>query len=152
HLGAAALRAPPASGMRIASEAPDLVAADAVRCRTLIVTACAEQDIAPRFAAVEAPRSRVRPHPAGRMRVPPTGAAIAHAPLDVAPVARLWRVTMSAARWLLLRLNRVAHHEIAAVYERRVDAFGAPSFHGEILRGVVASVAARLRVTGLAKL
>src|SRR5688572_14316426 len=100
HARARALAAAPASGMRIAAEAADLVAADAVGGRPLLVTGSARENVAARFSPVEAARVRIGGDPAGRMRIPRPAAIRADAARDVAGIACLGGVAAQAARGL----------------------------------------------------
>src|SRR5437762_2827523 len=69
--------------------------------------------------------------------------------LDVTGVARLRGMARETSSRTRLRLHRVARNELASVDEGPLDCFRSPSFDGEVLRRVVASVAVRLGMAGL---
>jgi hypothetical protein len=138
--------------MRIAPVRAHFVATDAVRCRALIVTARAQQDITARGSTVKAARTRIAANPAGRMRIAPFGQTSAHAASQMTRVASIRRVAPQAARRLRLRLHGVRSHEVAPVHEVSLHGFRLAALHAQILRRVVAAFAIGLRVTSLAEL
>jgi len=124
---------------------------DAVGRGALVVTARAEGDVATSRGAVEVARPRVC-RPADRVRVLPSYPVPADAPFHVAPVARRGFVTAEASGRIDLRLHRMPHQEVSSVHESSFDRLGAPLLDGEALADVVAPIAIRLCVTGLAEL
>jgi hypothetical protein len=138
--------------MRIATIPAHLVATDAVGSGALIVTARAEQDVAPRGRTVKTARPRVVADPARRMRIPPFDQASAHTTRQMAAVASVRRMTAQAERRLRLRFESVTGHEVAAVHETGLHGFRAPTFHAELLGRVMTAFAVGLRVTRLTQL
>lgn len=138
--------------MRIAAEAADLVAANAIRGGALVVAGGASENIASGLLPVKAAGVRIRSHPARRMRILGTQANGADSARDVASVAALRGVAALAPHRLRLGFDRVPNHEVAAMDETTFDLLRHSRLHRQSLRNVVAVVALRLRVAGLAEL
>src|SRR5690606_5075191 len=152
HRGCRLARALPAPRVRIATVGTDLVTANAIRCRPLLVTASAREQITPRHTTVKVTALRIASHPSGRGWILRVLRVAAHATGHVTAIAVAGLVTARAARGRGLGLQRMTHHEIALVHDDCFYLFGFALLRAQRLRHVVASLAVRRRVARLAKL
>ncbi len=133
--------------MGIATRTSHLVAIDAVRIGSLIMTRGAGQNIPACLTCVMARIASVRPGKSWRMGVLRTDPAGAHSSLEMTGIARLRAVTAETACRLRRRLHGVTSEKVRRVGEISLDVGRCPRLHTQSLCHVVTVIAALGRMT-----
>ena len=129
----------------------DGMAANTVGRRTSLMTAGARKQISSRLLSMRIRRIRIAPHPPGRMRVAPGGQVAAHAVLDMTRIAVRSFVAAQAAPRLGTGLDGVSRQKVCAMHHVAFDGVRSLLFHRHNGTQIMARLAIRLSVTGVAE-